>query len=84
MCNNYTQEFATSHNVYYICNIPYSASEATSQNGEYLSVFLAWIGNQVGVTYGDDGYFDVSSLSWSPKETPYNIDIGMIYGFTKQ
>lgn len=37
-----------------------------------------------GVVYVDDGYFVVSSNSWSPKETPYNIDIGMIYGFTKQ
>ena len=199
--NNYTQEFATSHNVDYIRDIPVRSSEATSQNKNYLSIFLAWIGNQVGVTYGDDAssaytsdlvevfdmydvnctylnsfdanlainniksrvpviikgrrtvgstttghawmadgyrrtdarttyyyytsplelspwqiasltiedsnysrstttvnkyfhmnwgwdgdydsYYLVSSDSWSPKETPYNIDIGMIYGFTK-
>ena len=45
----------TSHNVYYIRDIPVSRLEATSQNKRYVSNFLAWIGNQVGVTYGDDG-----------------------------
>ena len=44
---------------------------------EYFNMNWGWDGDY-------DTYYLVSSDSWSPKETPYNIDIGMIYGFTKQ
>ena len=52
-------------------------SRTTTTANQYFHMNWGWDGDY-------DTYYLVSSDSWSPKETPYNIDIGMIYGFTKQ
>lgn len=70
---NYTQEFATSCNVYYMRDIQLHATDTLANKDKYLSIFLAWVGNKVGVRYTDDGSY-ASLLSLLDIFDLYKID----------
>lgn len=50
---NYTQSFAPSCNTYYITKIPLHYRDTVGTNKLYSRIFMAWIGHQIDMTYGN-------------------------------
>ena len=69
---NYSQEFSPFCNNFFIRDIPLNKAD-TTKDKKYTSIFLAWIGNTIGIEYGND-VSTARTLSLSKIFDLYKVD----------